>query len=69
MGVRVALMVIDIWSMKLKELDSESKFCFIICSDEERVELRFHKARMDERGWLADDIESYKDGAVGYVIV
>lgn len=68
-GVRVALMVIDVWAMRLKELDSESNFCFIMSSNEERVEIRFHKARNDEQGWLDDDIESYKDGAVGYVIV
>ena len=68
-GVKIALIVLEVWAMRLKEMEPESNFCLIMCSDEERVEIRFHKARNDEQGWLDDDIEAYKDGAVGYVIV
>ena len=68
-GVKIALIVLEVWAMRLKEMDPESDFCLIMCSDEERVEIRFHKVRSEEDGWLLDDIETYKDGAVGYVIV
>ena len=67
-GTQIALMVIEVWALKLKQMEPDSKFCLIMCSNEERVEIRFHKVRNDER-LLADDIESYKSGAIGYVVV
>lgn len=66
-ATQMALFVIEIWSLQLKILDPGSTFCFIISSDSQRVELRFHKVRTDEFGWLDNDIESYKDEAMGYV--
>lgn len=68
-GVKIALIVLEVWAMRLKEMDPESNFCLIMCSDEDHVEIRFHKVRSEEGGWLLDDIEDYKDGAVGYIIV
>lgn len=68
-GVRIARMVLSIWAIKLKELDPKAQFCLIMCSNKERVEIRFHKVRDDEPKWLAEDLEAYKDGAVGYVII
>lgn len=68
-GVKIALIVLEVWAMRLKKMDPESNFCLIMCSDEDHVEIRFHKVRTEEDGWLLDDIEAYKDGAVGYVIV
>lgn len=63
----VAMLVIECWSTILKRLDPYSRFCFILGSDEERVEIRFHKVRKEEDRWLAEDIESYVDGAIGYI--
>lgn len=68
-GTRIALMVIEVWAMKLKQMEENAEFCFILCSDEEHVEVRFHKVRTDESEWLADDLESYEDGAVGYITI
>lgn len=68
-GTIIALLVIDVWTVKLKAMEPDSKFCIIMCSDEDRVEIRFHKVRDDEKSWLAEDIEGYTGGAVGYVIV
>ena len=68
-GTQIALMVIEVWALKLKQMEPNSKFCFIMCSGEDHVEIRFHKVRNDEIKWLADDIESYKDDAVGYVVI
>ena len=68
-GTQIALIVLEIWSLRLKQMDPDSKFCLIMCSNEDRVEIRFHKVRENEIKWLADDINSYKGGAVGYVIV
>lgn len=68
-GVKIALIVLEVWAMRLKKMDPESKFCLIMCNDEDHVEIRLHKVRSEEDGWLLDDIETYKDGAVGYVIV
>ena len=68
-GTQIALIALEIWALRLKQMDPDSKFCLIMCSDEDRVEIRFHKVRENEIKWLGDDINSYKGGAVGYVIV
>lgn len=68
-GIQIALMVIEIWWLKLKIIEPNSQFCFIMCSDEEHVEIRFHKVRNNEMRWLAEDLESYRDEAIGYVVI
>ena len=68
-GTQIALITLEIWALRLKQIDPDSKFCLIMCSNEDRVEIRFHKVRENEIKWLADDINSYQGGAVGYVIV
>ena len=69
-GTQIALIALEVWALRLKQMDPDSKFCLIMFSDEDRVEIRFHKFREDEGMILADDLESYQDGgAVGYVIV
>ena len=68
-GTRIAIMAIEIWSLRLKQMEPESQFCFILSSDEERVEFRFHKIHENEIMWLANDLESYNDGAIGYVVI
>ena len=68
-GTQIALIALEIWALRLKQMDPDSKFCLIMCSDEDHVEIRFHKVRENEIKWLADDINSYQGGAVGYVIV
>ena len=66
---QIALMALEIWALRLKQMDPDSKFCLIMSSNEDRVEIKFHKIRKNEIKWLADDIDSYQGGAVGYVIV
>lgn len=67
---QIALIALEIWALRLKQMDPDSKFCLIMSSNEDRVEIRFHKFREDEGMVLADDLESYQDGGgVGYVIV
>ena len=68
-GTQIALIALEIWALRLKQMDPDSKFCLIMCSDEDRVEIRFHKVRENEIKWLADDIDSCQGGGVGYVIV
>ena len=68
-GTQIALIALEIWALRLKQMDPDSKFCLIMSSNEDRVEIRFHKIRENEIKWLADDIDSYQGGAVGYVIV
>ena len=69
-GTQIALIALEVWALRLKQIDPDSKFCLIMFSDEDHVEIRFHKFREDEGMILADDLESYQDGgAVGYVIV
>ena len=69
-GTQIALIVLEVWALRLKQMDPDSKFCLIMFSDEDHVEIRFHKFREDEGMILADDLESYQDGgAVGHVIV
>ena len=66
---QIALITLEIWALKLKQMEPDSKFCLIMSSNEDRVEIKFHKIRDNEIKWLADDINSYQGGAVGYVIV
>ena len=68
-GTQIALIALEIWALRLKQIDPDSKFCLIMCSNEDRVEIRFHKVREDEGMLLADDLEGYQGDAVGYVIV
>ena len=68
-GTQIALIVLEVWALRLKQMDPDSKFCLIMSSNEDRVEIKFHKIRKNEIKWLADDIDSYQGGAVGYVIV
>ena len=67
--IQVALITLEIWTLKLKQMEPDSKFCLIMYGNEDRVEIRFHKIRENEIKWLADDLEGYQDDAVGYVIV
>ena len=66
---QIALIALEIWALRLKQIDPDSKFCLIMYSNEDRVEIRFHKVRENEIKWLADDLEGYQGDAVGYVIV
>lgn len=68
-GTQIALLSIEIWALRLKHMEPNSKFCLIMCSDKEHVEIRFHKVRENEIRWLAEAPEGYEDGAVGYVVV
>ena len=68
-GTQIALIALEIWALRLKQIDPDSKFCLIMYSNEDRVEIRFHKVRENEIKWLADDLEGYQGDAVGYVIV
>ena len=67
--IQVALITLEIWTLKLKQMETYSKFCLIMYGNEDRVEIRFHKVRDNEISWLSDNLEGYKGDAVGYVIV
>ena len=66
---QIALIALEIWALRLKQMEPDSKFCLIMYGNEDRVEIRFHKIRENEIKWLADDLEGYQGDAVGYVIV
>lgn len=68
-ATQIALMVIEIWALKLKQMEPDSQFCLIMCCDNEHVEIRFHKVRDDEVRWLSNNLENYIDEAVAYVVV
>ena len=68
-GTQIALIALEVWALRLKQMDPNSKFCLIMYSNEDRVEIRFHKVRDNEISWLSDNLEGYKGDAVGYVIV
>lgn len=68
-GTKIALIVLEIWALRLKELQPDSRFCLIIFSDESCVEIRFHKIHEGENMWLDEEIENYKDGAAGYALI
>lgn len=68
-GTQIALVVLEMWSLQLKQMEPDSKFCLIICSDENHVEIRFHKMHDGESMWLTENLECYEDEAVGYALI
>ncbi|MDR3258328.1 MAG: hypothetical protein LBT51_01775 [Fusobacteriaceae bacterium] len=69
--ILIGLMIIDIWSLKLKNIDNNSKFCIIMSYDNKwngSVTLVYHKIRNNESLGISEDIESY-NGPIGYAIV
>ncbi|MDE6955335.1 MAG: hypothetical protein K2P18_06170 [Oscillospiraceae bacterium] len=68
-GTKIALSVIKLWALQLKELDPSSRFCIILCCEEERIEVRVHKVRDNELPWFTGDIESDVDCAIGFAFV
>ena len=69
LGTKMALMVLEIWSLQLKNMEPHSKFCLILSCDEEHVEIRFHKIHPGEKMWLDENLENYPEEAIGYAIV
>ena len=68
-GTAIALIVLEAWALQLKSIEPDSKFCLILCSDENYVEIRFHKIHENEIMWLDEELENYGDGAIGYAII
>ena len=66
--LRVALIVINVWSDKIKLLCPEDHFCYIIAITKNYVTIRFHKLRTNEIMWLNDDLEGYEE-AIGYFTI
>ncbi len=69
LGTKIALIVLEVWILQLKKMEPESDFCMIISCDEESVEIRFHKIHKGKIMWLDENLDNYKDGAIGYAIV
>lgn len=69
LGTKIALMALEVWILQLKSMEAQSNFCLIMSCNEDHVEIRFHKMHENEKMWLDEELENYKDGAVGYVIV
>lgn len=69
LGVAVALLVADIWALRLKAIEPKSMFCLILSCNNNQTMLRFHKIRQNEKMWLSENIEGYQDEAVGYSLV
>lgn len=65
--LKMAFLLIETWSFRLRDNGYIGKYCFIIsCSNNDLV-LRFHKVRNNEDRWLSDNIEDYNMEAVGYI--
>lgn len=67
--VRLALVALDVWVLQLKQLCPQAIFCLILCAGADHVEIRFHTLHAGESLWLDENLENYRDGAVGYAIV
>ena len=68
-GFEIALLALETWTLQLKCIQPEARFCMILACDEDYAEIRFHKLREGESPWLNDDISHYTDGAIGYFIL
>ena len=65
---RLALTTLEVWRLQLKHLRPEATLCLILCADEDHVEIRFQTLHAGESLWLDENLENYRDGAVGYAI-
>lgn len=68
-GLKIAMLLVDNWKRKIKELVPNTPICFILSAGDNHVELRFHKVRKNEQMWLDTDLSKYKDEAVAYRII
>ncbi|MBS4537551.1 hypothetical protein GOQ27_03700 [Clostridium sp. D2Q-11] len=67
--ISLGFMILNIWSLILKESYPNYNFCLIISSNKKIVTLRFHIVREEENIWLSDNLQDYKDEAVAYKII
>lgn len=65
-GTQIGLWAIKRWITRLHEIEPQASFVFVLFSNDERTEIRFHKLRNDESPVVVD-VDSY-DGGVGVVI-
>lgn len=67
-AIYIALIIIEVWSDKLKNMSEGSKFCYFLSCSDNIVNLRFHKIREGERMWHIENLEEYVQ-PVGYIII
>lgn len=68
-GLKIAMLVVNTWKLKIKSLNSSIPICFILSVNDGIVELRCHKVRKSEGLWIDTDLSNYKDCAIAYTIV
>lgn len=56
-AISLSLLLIDFWGYRLKELDSESQFAFILSLDGSYTTLFFHKLREHDLPQISDDLD------------
>ena len=66
-AISLSLLLIDFWGYRLKELDSESQFAFILSLDGMYTTLFFHKLREHNLPMIDDDLDGYNQ-PVYYVV-
>ncbi len=62
--LQMGKIAMESWENKLKMDYPEHKFSIILSVNDENVTLRFHKRRDNEKPWLKEDLEGYKDEAI-----
>jgi hypothetical protein len=71
-AILIGLMIIDVWSLKLKNMENNSRFCIIMSYDKGfggSVTLVYHKIREGEPcSWVSDDDIIGEHMPVGYFI-
>lgn len=67
---RFGRLVLEVWALVVAQVDPGHTHCFIlsIIKPKDAV-LRMHTVRSGEPLWLANDLEEYKNEAVGYFII
>jgi len=61
--LQIALKVLDMWKIKLKNDCPNMKFILILSFNEEDCNLRFHRFRQNELPWInPDEIQKFEEG-------
>ena len=63
--VSIGQSIINEWKQMLEKIFPEENFIFIMTMLDGNLTLRFHKDRVDEKKWLSNDLEKYKE-AIGF---
>ena len=60
-GTQIALIALEIWALRLKQIDPDSKFCLIMFFDTFKAKDSSNSPAAKSQSWIRKDWKHYKD--------